>query len=326
MRILVRRLSLYLVTAWVAVTVNFMLPRLMPGNPVQTLIGRLTGRVTPQQVHAIELAFGIGLKQNLFQQYTGYLYQLVHGNLGVSITLSAPVSSILRSAVPWTVGLIGVSTILSFVLGTVAGALLGWTRGSRLDALIPASTFFQAMPYFFLGTVVLLVFGSDLHWFPVLGAYSPTLTPGWSWSFIYSLVRYGELPVITIVLSSMAGWMLGMRNMMITMIGEDFVLMAVAKGLPRRKVIMHAARNAVLPSIANLSLAIGLVVSGALLVELVFNYPGVGNLLLQAVLNQDYPLIQGIFLVITMTVLVANLLADVVYFALDPRTRTEAAV
>jgi peptide/nickel transport system permease protein len=152
------------------------------------------------------------------------------------------------------------------------------------------------------------------------------LTPNFSWTFIYSLIRYGELPVLTIVLSSVAGWMLGMRNMMVTMIGEDFVLMAVAKGLPRRKVIMHAARNAVLPSVANLSLAIGLVVSGALLVELVFNYPGVGNLLFTAVENEDYPLIQGIFLVITMTVLAANFIADLVYLALDPRTRSEAAV
>jgi peptide/nickel transport system permease protein len=173
---------------------------------------------------------------------------------------------------------------------------------------------------------MLLVFGSNLHWFPVLGAYSQSVTPGLNWAFISNVIRYGELPVLSIILSSIAGWMLGMRNMMITMIGEDFVLMAVAKGLPRRRVIMHAARNAVLPSIANLSLAIGLVVSGALLVELVFNYPGVGNLLLQAVLNEDYPLIQGIFLVITLTVLAANLIADIAYLALDPRTRTEAAV
>ncbi len=323
---LARRLSLYVVTAWVAITVNFLLPRMMPGNPVQQLIGKLTGQITPQQVHAIELAFGIGLNQGLWAQYTGYLHQLVLGNLGVSITLSSPVSSVLASAVPWTVGLIGVSTILSFVLGTLSGALLGWFRGSRLDSVIPVATFFQAVPYFFLGTVMLLIFGSSLHWFPVLGAYSPSVTPGWHWAFLASLVRYGELPVITIVLSSVAGWMLGMRNMMITMIAEDFVLMAVAKGLPRRKVIAHAARNAVLPSVANLSLAIGLVVSGALLVELVFNYPGVGNLLLQAVLNEDYPLIQGIFLVITLTVLAANLLADVLYFVLDPRTRTEAAL
>jgi len=326
MRMLARRLSLYVVTAWVAITVNFLLPRLMPGNPVQTLIGKMTGQITPQQVQAIRLAFGIGLNQNLWDQYMGYWHQLLLGNLGVSITLSTPVATVLASAVPWTVGLIGVSTILSFIIGTFAGALLGWFRGSRLDSIIPVATFFQAVPYFFLGTVVLLVFGSNLHWFPVLGAYSPSVTPGMHWDFVLSLIRYGQLPVITIVLSSIAGWMLGMRNMMITMIAEDFVLMAVAKGLPRRKVIMHAARNAVLPSVANLSLAIGLVVSGALLVELVFNYPGVGNLLLQAVQNEDYPLIQGIFLIITMTVLGANLLADVLYFILDPRTRTEASV
>ncbi|MHB2028408.1 MAG: ABC transporter permease [Acidimicrobiales bacterium] len=326
MRMIVRRLALYALTAWVAITVNFLLPRLMPGNPIQQLIGKLQGQVTPEEIRAIRLSFGFGINQGLLAQYFTYIDQLFHGNLGVSITLGAPVSSILRETVPWTVGLIGISTIISFTLGTLAGALLGWARGSRLDSIIPTATFFQAVPYFFLGTVMLLVFGSQLHWFPVLGAYSQNVTPGWNWAFIQSVVRYGELPVISIVLSSVAGWMLGMRNMMITMIGEDFVLMAVAKGLPRRKVIMHAARNAMLPSIANLSLAIGLVVSGALLVELVFNYPGVGDLLLQAVQNEDYPLIQGVFLVITLAVLAANLIADFVYLALDPRTRTEAAI
>jgi len=325
-RMILRRLGLYALTAWVAISVNFLLPRLMPGNPIQNLIGRLQGQVTSNEIRAIRLSFGFGVNQGLVAQYFTYVSQLFHGNLGVSITLGASVSSILRASVPWTVGLIGLSTIISFAIGTFAGAMLGWTRGSRFDSFIPTATFFQAVPYFFLATVMLLIFGSDLHWFPVLGAYSQSVTPGWNWAFLSSVVRYGELPVISIVLSSIAGWMLGMRNMMITMIGEDFVLMAVAKGLPRRKVIMHAARNAVLPSIANLSLAIGLVVSGALLVELVFNYPGVGDLLLQAVLNEDYPLIQGIFLVITLTVLAANLIADFVYLALDPRTRTEAAL
>jgi peptide/nickel transport system permease protein len=323
---LARRLLLYIVTAWVAITANFLLPRLMPGNPIQTLIGKITSEVTPNEIRAIRLSFGMGFHQGLIAQYFTYLTQLAHGNFGVSITLGAPVSSILRQTVPWTLGLIGLATILSFAIGTFGGALLGWTRGSRLDALIPTATFFQAVPYFFLATVMLLLFGSDLHWFPVLGAYSQTVTPGWNLSYISSVIRYGELPLIAIVMSSLAGWMLGMRNMMITMIGEDFVLMAVAKGLPRRKVIWHAARNAILPSIANLSLAIGLVVSGALLVELVFNYPGVGDLLLQAVLNEDYPLIQGIFLVITLAVLAANFLADIVYLWLDPRTRTVAAV
>jgi peptide/nickel transport system permease protein len=323
--IIVRRLGLYLLTAWVAITVNFALPRLMPGNPIQDLIGKIQSQVTPAEIKAIRLSFG-DTNQGWLGQYFTYITQMFHGNLGISITLGAPVTSILRESVPWTVGLIGISTIISFVVGTFAGAMLGWTRGSRFDSLIPTATFFQAVPYFFLATVMLLAFGSDLHWFPVLGAYNQTVIPGWNWPYILNVVRYAELPLISIVLSSVAGWMLGMRNMMITMIGEDFVLMAVAKGLPRRKVIFHAARNAVLPSIANLSLAIGLVVSGALLVELVFNYPGVGDLLLQAVLNADYPLIQGIFLVITLTVLAANLIADFIYLALDPRTRTEAAV
>jgi len=297
----------------------------MPGNPIQDLIGKIQSQVTPAEINAIRLSFG-DTNQGWLGQYFTYITQMFHGNLGISITLGAPVTSILRESVPWTVGLIGISTIISFVVGTFAGAMLGWTRGSRFDTLIPTATFFQAVPYFFLATVMLLAFGSDLHWFPVLGAYNQTVIPGWNWAYILNVIRYAELPLISIVLSSIAGWMLGMRNMMITMIGEDFVLMAVAKGLPRRKVIFHAARNAVLPSIANLSLAIGLVVSGALLVELVFNYPGVGDLLLQAVLNADYPLIQGIFLVITLTVLAANLIADFIYLALDPRTRTEAAV
>ncbi|MGB8179331.1 MAG: ABC transporter permease [Acidimicrobiales bacterium] len=325
MLLIVRRLGLYLLTAWVAITVNFALPRLMPGNPIQNLIGKIQSQVTPAEINAIRLSFG-DTKQGWIGQYFTYITQMFHGNLGISITLGSPVTTILRESVPWTVGLIGISTVISFVVGTFAGAMLGWTRGSRFDSLIPTATFFQAVPYFFLATVMLLAFGSDLHWFPVLGAYNQTVTPGWNWPYILNIIRYAELPVISIVLSSIAGWMLGMRNMMITMIGEDFVLMAVAKGLPRRKVIFHAARNAVLPSIANLSLAIGLVVSGALLVELVFNYPGVGDLLLQAVLNEDYPLIQGIFLVITLTVLAANLIADFIYLALDPRTRTEAAV
>ncbi|HEY1825312.1 MAG TPA: ABC transporter permease [Acidimicrobiales bacterium] len=326
MTVIARRLGVYLVTAWVAITVNFLLPHFMPGNPIQTLIGKLQDNVTPAEIRSIQLSFGGTLNHGLLSQYLTYWGQLFHGNMGISITLSAPVSTILGSAIPWTVGLIGLSTILSFFLGTFLGALLGWTRGSRLDSLIPTATFFQAVPYFFLGTVMLLIFGSQLHWFPELGAYSISVTPGWHWNFIASLIRYGELPVISIVLSSVAGWMLGMRNMMITMVAEDFVLMSVAMGLPRRKVVWAAARNAVLPSIANLSLAIGLVVSGALLVELVFNYPGVGDLLLNAVLNEDYPLIQGIFLVITLTVLAANLIADLAYFALDPRTRTAAVL
>ena len=324
MRLIARRLGVYALTAWVAITVNFFLPRFMPGNPIQTMIGKLQGNVNAAEIRSIRLSFGGGLQNGLIQQYLTYLNQLLHGNLGYSITKGATVSSILVQSLPWTIGLIGIATVLSFFFGTLVGAILGWTRGSRFDSAIPVATFFQSVPYFFLGSVLIVVFALNLHWFPPQQSYGLNVSPSWTWGFVASVIRYAELPVITILLSSMAGWMLGMRNMMITMVGEDFVLMSVSMGLPRRKVMYAAARNAILPSIANLSLAIGLVVSGALLVELVFNYLGVGDLLLSAVLNEDYPLIQGIFLVITLSVLAANLLADLAYLALDPRTRTEA--
>ena len=322
MKMLLRRLGVYAFTAWVTITVNFILPRLMPGNPIQQLIGKLTGRVTPQMIAAIKAQFGAGLNQPMYLQYYHYLDQLIHGNLGISITLSAPVSQVLASQLWWTIGLIGFAAVISFVIGTSLGVLFGWTRGSRMDTVIPVATFLQSVPYYFLGTILIMLFASRLHWFPLMDAYDPTINPGWSWAYIESVFRHGELPVLSITLSSLAGWMLGMRNMMITTVGEDFVLMAVAKGLPRRRVIWHAARNAILPSIANFALAIGLLVSGSLLVEQIFNYPGVGNLLVNAVGNEDYPLLQGIFLVITFTVLGANFLADMLYYVLDPRTRT----
>jgi peptide/nickel transport system permease protein len=319
---LLRRLGLYALTAWAAITINFVLPRLMPGDPIQQLIGKLQGRVTPEMIAAIKAQFGQDLDQPMLVQYGHYLNHLAHLDLGVSITLSEPVSTALSSQVWWTIGLIGAAAMLSFVIGTVAGVVFGWTRGSRADSLIPLATFLQSMPYYFLGTILVMAFAASLHWFPLQGAYDPTLSPSWSWEYIASLLRYAELPLASIVLASLAGWMIGMRNMMITTVSEDFVLMAVAKGLPTWRIIRHAARNAILPSVANLALTIGFLVSGSLLVEQIFNYPGVGNLLVGAVSNEDYPLLQGIFLVITFTVLAANFLADVVYYVLDPRTRT----
>lgn len=320
-----RRLAIYALTAWAAITANFFLPRMMPGDPIQQLIGKLQGRVTPEMIQAIKAQFGKGLNQPLLVQYWDYLGQLLHGNLGMSITLSAPVGQVISSQVWWTIGLIGFAAVVSFVIGTTLGVYFGWTRGSRADVAIPVATFLQSVPFYFLGTIFIMIFAAKLHWFPIMGAYDPSLTPGWNWAFISSVLRYAELPLAAIVLCSLAGWMLGMRNMMVTTISEDFILMAVAKGLPRRRVMWQAARNAVIPSVANLALTIGLLVSGSLLVEQIFNYPGVGNLLVNAVGNEDYPLLQGIFLVITFTVLIANFMADALYYVLDPRTRSVAA-
>jgi len=317
---------LYLLTAIVAITVNFFIPRLMPGNPVEVAIGHIEGQVTPATIKALDLQYGINTKLGLIGQYFHYLDQLVHGNLGISFSsYPATVTSVIRSALPWTLGLVGIATILSFVAGTLLGIAAAWRRGSWLDNLLPAMTFFQAAPYFFVAILIVAVFATKLGWFPQNSGYdTTTLDPGLNWPFLSSLLDHAVLPALTIVVGSIAGWIIGMRNMMLTTMDEDYVLIAAAKGLSNRRVISYAARNAILPSVSGFSLAIGFVVSGSLLTEIVFSYPGIGYILLQAIGSEDYPLLQGIFLIITFAVLGANLIADFTYSFLDPRTRQEA--
>ncbi len=325
MRVIVRRLLFYIVTAILAVTVTFFIPRLMPGNPVEAVLAHLQGNVTPQTIRSLELQYGLNSPQGLWGQYTTFWVHLVHGNLGVSTSYyPSSVTSVIRSAIPWTIGLVGLATVISFVLGTVLGVLVAWRRGTWLDSLLPVTTFFQAAPYFFVAFIALDVFATRLGWFPTGRAYGQLDFPGWNAAYVGDVLEHAILPAATIVLCSAAGWIVGMRNVMVTTMDEDYVLVAQAKGLPKRRVIWYAARNAILPSVSGFSLAIGFVVSGALLTEIVFSYPGLGWIMLQAVAGRDYPLLQGIFLIITFAVLLANLAADSVYVFLDPRTRQEA--
>src|SRR6266568_2625367 len=322
---LLRRLGFYVLTAWAAVTVNFFIPHLMPGDPVQNLIARQQGKSSPQAVEALRVQLGLTGHQSLWTEYWHYWGQLFHGDLGISTSFfPASVSSVLTVALPWTVALVGAATVVSFLAGTIIGIVVAWRRGSWLDGVLPVATFFQAVPYFFFALVVLIVLGSDLGAFPISGGSDPNIDVGLNGPFIASALYHGFLPMVTIVISSIAGWILGMRNMMVTTMDEDYVLVAQAKGLPTRRVIGYAARNAILPSVSSFSLSLSFVVSGALLTEIVFSYPGIGFQLLQAVQAEDFPLLQGIFLVITFAVLAANLFADVVYALLDPRTRQEA--
>ena len=325
MRIIIRRLAFYIVTAILAVTVVFFIPRLMPGNPVEAVLAQLHGTVTPATIHSLELQYGLNNPEGLWGQYLTYWDHLLHGDLGVSTSYyPSTVTSVIRSALPWTVGLVGVATIISFVLGTLLGILVAWRRGTWLDNLLPATTFFQAAPYFFVAFLALDLFSTRLGWFPSGRAYGQLDFPGWNAAYIGDVLDHAILPAATIVLCSAAGWIVGMRNVMVTTMDEDYVLVAMAKGLVKRRVVWYAARNAILPSVSGFSLAIGFVVSGALLTEIVFSYPGLGWILLQAVGARDYPLLQGIFLIITFAVLLANLAADSVYVFLDPRTRQEA--
>ncbi|MGO2095880.1 MAG: ABC transporter permease, partial [Candidatus Microbacterium stercoravium] len=238
----------------------------------------------------------------------------------------APVGEVISQALPWTVGLVGFATILSFAIGTATGALIGWRRGSRADAIVPISVFFSTVPYFWLGLIAIAVFSSALGWFPASHAYGKGSSPEFTLEFAGDVIAHGALPAITIVIASLGGWILGMRNMMLTVLDEDYITVAQAKGMPNRRVLWnYAARNAVLPQLSSFALSIGFIVGGTIVMEMVFSYPGVGKLLLDATGAKDYPLMQGLFLIITLAVLCANILADVAYAILDPRTRqTEA--
>lgn len=325
MKFFARRIAFYALTAWAAITLNFVIPRLLPGDPVTALLARMQGKIDSNAEHSLRVLFGLDQDLTIWQQYVEYWKVLLRGDLGLSFThFPTPVADIVAQSLPWTVGLVGIATIIAFLLGTALGTAIGWRRGTWADALLPATTFFSAVPYFWLGLIAIAVFAVTLGWFPSNGSYDRGLVPTLSWEFASSVIYFGTLPALTIVLSSVSGWILGMRNMMVTVSSEDYVTVAHAKGLPERAVVVgYAARNAILPQVSSFALALGFVVGGTLVMEMVFSYQGIGYALYQGVSTHDYPLMQGCFLVITLSVLVANLVADFAYAALDPRTRQE---
>jgi peptide/nickel transport system permease protein len=324
MRFIIRRAGFFLLTLWACLSLNFFLPRVMPGNPMNNIISKLHN-VTPAQELAIEHSLGINNKASIWQQYVTYLGNTAQGKLGLSIANGGePVSQLIRQGLPWTLGLVGITTILAFIIGTAIGAIAAWRRGSRLDsALPPLFVFTTAIPFFWVGMVLILIFSSVLGVLPSYGAYALGTTPSFSLAFIGQVLEYAILPALTLLITGIGGWVLTMRNTMVTTLTEDYVRMARAKGLSSWKIMVSvAARNAILPNLTGFAMSLGFVVSGAILVEYVFNYPGVGNMLLTAVNNVDYPLMQGLFLIITVCVLIAILLSDIATAILDPRTRT----
>jgi peptide/nickel transport system permease protein len=325
MRYVLRRIVFYLFTAWAAITINFFIPRMIPGDPVTSLINRSQGQLSTQAIHSLYVLFGLDKNRSLIQQYLDYWGQLLRGDLGVSFTFfPTPVSTVIGESLPWTVALVGITTVISFLLGTSLGVVAGWRRGSWVDGLLPATTFLSSIPYFWLGLLAIALLAGPGSFVPSSGGYEPGLVPSWDGAFIGSAIQHSLLPAVTILVSSMSGWILGMRNMMVTVMSEDYITVAHAKGLSERRVMVgYAARNALLPNVSGFALSLGFIVSGTLLVEIVFSYPGIGFELFQAVGAKDYPLLQGIFLIITLSVLLANFLADVTYLVLDPRTRRE---
>jgi peptide/nickel transport system permease protein len=289
------------------------------------MMAKFHGRINGQALTALETLFGVNTKESLLAQYVGYLHDLVTGNWGISLTFfPTPVSEVIRTGIFWTLGLVGVTTILAFILGTWIGAISAWRRGRLIDSIAPPLLVItSAIPYFWVGMMFILIFGLKLQWFPWSGGTNIADTPAWNLSYIGDVLDHAVLPSVALLITTVGGWTLTMRNNMVTTLAEDYVRMARAKGLKSSRIMLdYAARNAILPNLTGFAMSLGFVVGGAILIEYVFNYPGVGYMLLQAVQNEDYPLMQALFLLITVAVLVAILLADIATAIFDPRTRS----
>lgn len=328
MRFVLRRLGFFLVTVWSAVSANFLLPRFMPGSPVQALMAEHP-HLTPRAVKALTVLLGSQTTRGgIVSQYLQYWHHVVTFDFGISITTSfgTPVRTMVLDALPWTLGLLGVTTVIAFCAGTLIGLLSAWKRGTWLDsALPPIFVITSSFPYFWLAMLAIYFFALKLGLFPNEGAYSLGATPAASWAYVGDVLDHALLPALTILFTSVGGWIITMRNNTISVLAEDYVRMARAKGLKSWEVMWrYAGKNAILPNLTGFAMSFGFIVSGAILVEWVFNYPGVGYMLLNAVSAHDYPLMQALFLLITVAVLLCVLAADVVTALVDPRTREVA--
>lgn len=323
-----RRIGIFFLIVITAVTLNFLMPRLRSTNPIQSRMNQLAaqGGVYENQIQELIKIYNkkFGFDQPLWRQYLNYWGDLLRLDLGVSVAFypQTALEMITRSA-PWTIGLLTVSTFIAFVLGTLLGALMAWPRTSRIaTALSPLFMTLSAIPYYLVGMLFIYLIAMRWRLLPVGGAYTSGTTLNLSWQMVLDIGRHAILPAASIVLSGVGSWGLGMRAMMTTTLGEDYLHMAEAKGLKPKTIFMdYALRNALLPQVTSLAISLAMVMSGAVLVEVIFGYPGVGNLLFKAIAGNDYFVIQGIALFIILSIGVVLLALDLLYPLIDPRIR-----
>ena len=322
-----QRFVILLVTVFISITVVFFVPRLVPGDPLGAIFLNLASvggsMGSGQLVEEYRRIFG--LDQSLWQQYLNFLGQLLHGNLGYSIgSFPSKVTDLLRHALPWTIGLLTVTTLISWVLGSIIGAVVGWRgRQSRFfQVLVPVALLLYTTPYFILALILVFLFAFNWPIFPLSGAYSAGLSPSFSVEFILDMLHHAMLPALSIVLVSLGWWFLSMRSLIKTLKGEDYIVNAEAMGLKERRILWgYAFRNALLPQATGLAISLGHIVGGALITEVIFAYPGIGWLIFNAIKSLDFPVIQGGVLIIILSVAAANFLIDVAYPLIDPRIR-----
>jgi len=321
------RLFTLFLTVFVAATLIWIIPRLSPIDPVDVMLGRMAaggGSIENSEAILQRLRESFGLDQPLIVQYFRYIANSFTLDFGLSTaSFPTPVSSMIAAALPWTIGLMMISLIITFIIGNLLGALMVWEHTPRLwKAAIPAAMVFTSIPPILSGLLLMYVFSTQLRWFPLSGPYGLNVEPGWTMEFVSSVLYHGFLPAMSIVVVTFGFWALGMRGLMITVQGEDYTTLAKAKGLrPRYILYRYMIRNAILPQITAFALKIGMLVAGQVLVERIFAYPGMGKLLYDAILTQDYPVIQGVSFVIILMTAVAVFLVDLIYPFIDPRIR-----
>ncbi len=325
-RYILKKTAWYLGALVAALVLNFVLPRLVPGNPVDTIVSNLAqgSNLSSESQKQMYESFmqEFGLDKPLLTQFWIYLQNILHGNLGVSFaSYPTPVNTLVGHALPWTLAIQLPSIVIGWLVGNVLGAVAAFKGGRWDSGVFTTSLFMSSLPYYCLSIVLLYLLALKAGLFPVGGAYSYGLSPEWSFAFFSDALTYYWLPFLSLVLVTIGGQAVGMRSMAIYELGSDYVNFSRGLGIGQRKIVGYIFHNAMLPQITGLALSIGTMVGGALITELVFNYPGVGTLLFNAISANDYPVIQGVTLIITVAVLFANFAVEILYGLVDPRIR-----
>ena len=324
---LVNRLVTLFLTVWIAATLIWIIPRFSPVDPADIMLSRMAaagGTVANSEEILATLRERFGLNDPLIVQYLKYLKNIALFDFGLSTaTFPTEVSSLIARALPWTLGLMLISITITFFIGNLLGALMVWERSPKLlRVAIPTAMVLTSIPPILSALLLMWIFSAKLRWFPLTGAYGLTVEPGWSWSFIQSVLHHGFLPALSIIVVTFGSWALGMRGLMITVQGEDYTTLAKAKGLrPRYILYKYMIRNAILPQVTAFALKIGLLIAGQVLVERIFAYNGMGKLLYDAILDQDFPVIQGVSYVIILMTALSVFFVDLIYPLIDPRIR-----
>lgn len=324
-----KKLGWFLITFVFAFLLNFILPRMMPGDPVAVITQRVTQGMTSQSGVAKvyqEYSELFGTKKPMLEQFFLYIKNVARGDLGVSFSqYPRPVSEIIQASIWWTIALQFPAIIVGWLIGNTLGALAAYLKGGFDKVLMPISIFVSNFPAFGMAIILLVVFATSLKWFPISGGYGFDLIPNMSWPFIWSVIVHYQLPFWSIVLIAIGGQAIGMRSMSIYELNADYVKYSRFLGIKDRKIIGYVFRNAMLPQITGLALSVGTMVGGALVAEIIFSYPGLGNTILKAVMGQDYPLISAATLIVTLMVLSANFIIEIIYGLIDPRIKVTQA-